>query len=51
MSHGIHESPTGLGFPLNIISDLRPGGSQRCGLETSIEEMIYVEGLTVEFNE
>lgn len=51
MSHGIHESPTSLGFPLDVISDFRPSGSQGRGLEASIEELIHVEGLTVEFDE
>ena len=51
MSHGIHKSLTSLGFPLGIISNFRPSRSQHCGLETSIEELIHVEGPTVEFEE
>lgn len=51
MSHGIHESPTSLCFPLDIVSDFRPNGPQRCGLEASVEELIHVKGLAVEFDE
>jgi hypothetical protein len=51
VSHGIHESATGLRLPLDVISNFRPSGSQRRGLEASVEELIYVEGLTVKFDE
>ena len=49
--HRSHESLPGLGFSLEVISNFRPSGSQGCGLEASIKKLIYVEGLTVEFEE
>ena len=51
VSHGIHESPTGLRFPLDVVSDFRPSRSQSRGLEASVEELVHVEGLTVKLNE
>jgi len=51
LSHGIHEGATGLRLPLDVISNFRPSGSQGRGLEASVEELVYVEGLTVKFDE
>ena len=51
VSHGIHESPTSLGLPLDVVPNFRPSRSQRCGLEASVEKMIHVAGLTVKFDE
>jgi hypothetical protein len=49
--HGLHESPTSLGFSLEVISNFRPSGSQHGGLKASIKELIHVEGLAVKFDE
>lgn len=51
VGHGIHESPTSLGLPLDVVSNLRPSGSKRCGLKTSIKELIHVGGLAVKLDE
>ena len=47
VGHGIHESSTSLGLPLDIVSNLRPSGSKRCRLKASIKELIHVGSLAV----